>query len=220
MEFAEMKVIWDSQNEEPLYAMNEAALHAIVQRRTEEWARSRTRCFLTEITIGLICGALMLVCAVVLAFGDPASLRVLSWIKVRVSPWDSLALFAAGGLWFFYAAAMYLARRRQQRREEAFESSLRGDLERALDQTRFQMNLARDIVWWGLLPIWVAGGLWVLTLCHLVAAPLSAYLLMGIFIAGSLVFVVAGKQRSITKRFRPRQDELESLRAKLADAQP
>ncbi|CAN5476260.1 hypothetical protein BH18VER2_BH18VER2_14890 [soil metagenome] len=37
MEFAEMKVIWDSQNEEPLYAMNEAALHATVQRRTEEW---------------------------------------------------------------------------------------------------------------------------------------------------------------------------------------
>ena len=33
MEFSEMKMIWDSQNQEPLYAMNEAALQEIVQRR-------------------------------------------------------------------------------------------------------------------------------------------------------------------------------------------
>ena len=35
MEFSEMKMIWDSQNQEPLYAMNEGALQAIVQRKNQ-----------------------------------------------------------------------------------------------------------------------------------------------------------------------------------------
>ncbi len=63
MEFDEMKTIWDSQNQEPLYAMKEAALHAIVQRKTQKWNRCLSRCFAAEITVGLGCGALMFICA-------------------------------------------------------------------------------------------------------------------------------------------------------------
>lgn len=66
---------------------------------------------------------------------------------------------------------MFLARKRQQRRVEVFDSSLRGDVERALAQTDFQIGLARSIVWWGLIPVWLAGALWVATLFHLEAAP-------------------------------------------------
>ena len=63
MEFNELKVIWDSRNQEPLYAMNEAALQAIIQRKNQESDRCLSRCFATEITIGLVCGALMFICA-------------------------------------------------------------------------------------------------------------------------------------------------------------
>ena len=157
MEFNEMKMIWDSQNQEPLYAMNEAALHAVVQRKNQEWNCCLSRCFAAEITIGLLCGALMFVCAGALIFGDPARLATLPWLKVAASRWDILALLAAGGIWFYYSAYMFLARKRQQRRVEVFDSSLRGDLERALAQTDFQIGLARSIVWWGLIPAWVAG---------------------------------------------------------------
>ncbi|PYI93313.1 MAG: hypothetical protein DME97_06150 [Verrucomicrobia bacterium] len=37
--------------------MNEAALHAVVRRRIEEWNHRISCCFAAEITIGLICGA-------------------------------------------------------------------------------------------------------------------------------------------------------------------
>jgi hypothetical protein len=220
MDFNEMKMIWDSQNQEPLYAMNETALQAIIQRKNQESDRCLSRCFATEITIGVVCGALMFVCAGALFFDDSALLATLPRMKLTASAWDIVALVVAGGIWFYYSAYMYRARKRQQRRVEIFDSSLRGDLERALFQTEFQIALARNIVWWGLVPVWVAGTLWVTTLLHLkAAAPVWAYVFMAALIIGSLVVVVIGKQRSIANKFEPRRRELDSLRAKLADPQ-
>ena len=219
MEFNELKTIWDSQNEEPLYVMNEAALQRVVQRRNEEWTRDLSCSFAQEIALGLVCGALMLICAGVLAFGDPAWLSTKVWMKVAASPWDVVALLAAGGIWFYYSAYMFTARKRQQRREELFDSSLQGDLDRALAQTDFQIALARDIVWKGLVPLWVAAALWVATLFRLGAASGAIWMLMGSTVLGAFVVVVGCKQRSITNRFQPRQRELETLRAKLADPQ-
>ena len=219
MEFNELKMIWDSQNQEPLYAMNEAALHNIVRRRNEEWTRCLACCFATEITIGLICGGLMLVCAGVLALGNPGWLAALSWIKVTPSRWDILALLAAGGIWFYYSGYMFGARRRQQRRVEIFDSTLRGDLDRALAETDFRIAHARSIVWWGLVPVWVATTLWLAVFYRLLAMPAWSYVFIGATVLGSFVVVVSGKHKSITDRFEPRQRELESLRAKLDDSQ-
>jgi hypothetical protein len=219
MEFNEMKMIWDSQTQEPLYAMNEAALHGIVQRKNQEWNRCLSCCFAAEITIGLACGALMLLCVGGLIFGEPAWLASLPWMKVTASRWDILALLVAGGIWFYYSAYMYLARKRQQRRVEVFDSSLRGDLERAIARTDFQIGLARSIVWRGLVPVWVATALWLAVLYRLLAMPAWIYVFMGATVLGSFVVVVSGKQQSITNRFQPRRRELESLRSKLADPQ-
>jgi hypothetical protein len=219
MEFSELKMIWDSQNQEPLYAMNEAALQKIVQRRNEEWNRCLSCCFTTEITIGLICGALMLVCAGVLGFGSPAWVATLPWMKVTSTRWDVLALLAAGGIWFYYSAYMFLARKRQQERVEIFDSTLRGDLDRALAETQFRIAHARSIVWRGLVPVWIATTLWLAAFYRLLAMPAWSYVFIGATVLGSFVVVVSGKQKSITNRFEPRRRELESLRAKLADPQ-
>jgi hypothetical protein len=219
MEFSELKMIWDSQNQEPLYAMNEAALHGIVQRKNREWNRCLSCCFTTEITIGLVCGALMLVCAGTAIFGDPAWLAALPWIKIAPSRWDILALLASGGIWFYYSAYMFLARKRQQRRVEVFDSTLRGDLDRALAETDFRIAHARSIVWWGLVPVWVATSLWLAVFYRLLAMPAWSYVFIGATMLGSFVVVVSGKQKSITNRFEPRRRELESFRTKLADPQ-
>jgi len=148
MELDELKLIWDSQNQEPLYAMNEAALQRLVRRRTEEISRALSRCYLAEITIGVSCGGLMLVCAAALAFGGPA--WAVAWIKVTWTFWDTLALLLASGLWFHYSTYMYRARQRQLQHNGVFEQTLRGDLDRALAQNEFQSMMAKKIVWWGL----------------------------------------------------------------------
>ena len=217
MEFTEMKMIWDSQNQEPLYAMNEAALQRIVQRKNQEWNRCLSCCFTTEIAIGLVCGALMLAFAGMAIFGDTAWLAALSWIKVAPSRWDVLAVLTAGGIWFYYSAYMFRARKRQQRRVEIFDSTLRGDLDRALAETDFRIAHARSIVWWGLVPVWVAVSLWLAVFYRLLAMPAWSYVFIGATMLGTFVVVVSGKQKSITNRFEPRRRELESLRTKLAD---
>lgn len=219
MEFNELKMIWDSQNEEPLYVMNEAALHRVVQRRNEEWTRRLACAFATEIMLGAVCGSLMLICAGVLAFADPAWLGTRPWMKLAASRWDIFALIAAGGIWLYYSLYMLAARKRQERRVERFDSSLRGDLDRAVGQIDFQIALAKDIVWWGLVPIWIASTLWVATLFHLGNASGSTWVLMGSTVVAAFVAAVACKQRSITNQFEPRRRELESLRAKLIEPQ-
>jgi hypothetical protein len=220
MEFNEMKIIWDSQNQGPLYAMNEAALQAIIRRRNRESERCLSRCFAIEITVGVICGALMFLCAGALLGSGPALLAALPRMKAAASVWDILALVAAGGIWFYYSAYMYLARKRQQQRVETFDSSLRGNLERSLSQTDFQIMLVREIVWWGT-GADVAGGRAVGgdASSSQGRAPQLAYLIMAVLLIGSLAAAVLRKQRSITNRFEPRKRELESLRAKLADPQ-
>jgi hypothetical protein len=224
MEFTELKMIWDSQNQEPLYAMNEAALHRIVQRRNQQSERCLSRCFENEITFGVFFGAFTLVCAGMLFFDGPTVLAALPRMKTAASGWDIVALIAAGLLGFYYAAYMHRARKRQQNRVETFERTLRGDLDRAVATTEFQIVLARNIVWWGLVPLWIGCALWVVTLLHLKAAPPAwaytwAYIMMAALLMVSLAVVVWTRQRAITNRYEPRRRELKSFRAKLADPQ-
>ena len=218
MEFEEMKLIWDSQNNEPLYAMNEGALHRVVQRRLTNWQTCLSRSFAVEIAVGLACGVLMLVYAAVLVFGDPAWVIRRSGGQIVVSPWDLAALIAASAIWFYYGVFMMMARVRQMRREEAFDSTLRGDIERALAHVDFQITTARNIVWWGIIPAWVAALLFVVALFHLKSSPLWVYLLIGGIALVAFVGVVVSKHRSITNKFEPRRRELKSLRAKLTDS--
>ena len=217
MELSELKIMWDSQNQEPLYAMNQAALHAIVQRRNQQRDRCLACSFAAEITVGLFCGVLMWAGAGLLLFGEPTWLATLPWIKIAAFRWDATALLVAGGIWFYYSMYMFLAQRRQRKRVEMFDASLRGDLERAHSQTEFQIAMARNIVWWGLIPVWIATALWVVVLLHLKDLPAWSYLLMGFIVIGALIAVIASKQRSITRRFQPRLRELESLQTKLTD---
>jgi len=215
MEFNEMKRIWDSQNQEPLYALNEAGLHRIIQRKNEDWNCCVACYFRAEITIGLVCGALMLIGAGASLFAGPSWLAGLSWIKVMPSPWGIGALLLAAGIWFYYSAYMFSARKRQQRRVELLDSTLRGDLDRALAETDFRIALARNIIWKGLVPVWVATSLWLLVFYRVLAMPAWSYVFIGATMLGSFVVVVSGKQRSITNRFEPRRRELEALRLKL-----
>lgn len=182
--------------------------------------RCLARCFLMEITAGVIYGVVTVICASALAFGSRDWFAGFSWIRVPATTWDGFALFLSAALWFYYSAYMYLAQRRQQRRESVFDISLRGAIERSLAQTRFQIGLARDVVWWDLIPSWIASGLWVTVLFHLKDASPKWALFMGGAMISSLLAVVYWKQRSITNRFEPRQRELESLRAQLTDPQP
>lgn len=217
MDFEEMKVIWDSQKQAPLYAMNQTALHAVVRRRNEEFQRSASRCYTIEIGAGLASGALMLAFAGVLAFGDPTWLASQRWMKVAISPWHVAALMTAGVIWVGFGAFMIAARKRQLRREESFTATLSGDVERALSQVAFQISTARNILRWGIASSAVAAVLWVGVAFHLMKSSTQTLIVMMVGVALAFAADAVRKSRSITKRYQPRQQELESLRNKLTE---
>lgn len=217
MELEALKVIWDSQNNEPLYAVNEKALHALVRRRNLDFARRAAWWQFREIAVGAVFGMGMLGLAGLLALSDPAWLVTIPWIRVAVTPWDIAALVLAAGIWFYYAAYMFNARRLQLRREENFASSLRGDLERALDHVDFQIRIARSIVWWGFVPAWIAMVLWMIVAMHLKDVRAGGYILLAGALGGALAIGVVFQYRMITRRFEPRRSELVTLRAKLVE---
>ncbi len=167
MDFEEMKGIWDSQNEEPLYALNETALHAMVRRRSEHVHRCAAHSHRFEILTGAAFGIGMFVITGILAWSDPAGLITHSWIKVPPTGGDLAVLAFCGAIWIYYASYMWGARQRQLRREEDFASTLRGDLDRALAHLEFQIRMARSIVWWGLVPCWFGASLGIVVLFRL-----------------------------------------------------
>jgi hypothetical protein len=94
MEFNEIRTAQDSQNQKPLYVTEQAALHTVVQRQNAQWNRGSCQCSASEITIALVCSALILLCAGVLGVRSAIWLVMLSWLRVVASRWDILALLA------------------------------------------------------------------------------------------------------------------------------
>lgn len=217
MNLEELKVVWDSQNQEPLYAVNEASLHTLVRRRKEAEHRRTAWCYGRDIVINSLCGVAMIAVAGMLLWSDPDWLASLSWINVAVSPWHAVASALAGGIWIYCASYLWVARRRQLHREESMATSLRGDLDRALAHVAFQIDISRNVAWWGLLPSWFAAGLGVLLIFHLKAAPAWAYGIMAVIMPVAFGFALACHHYLIRLRYRPRLEELESLRAKLTN---
>jgi hypothetical protein len=217
MDFEQIKVIWDTQNAEPLYAIDEAGLHGIVQRRNRDFARREARRYWREILLGLVFGAMTFVLAVIHGWGNAALLASIDWVTRPVSRWDVAALFGSSALWFYYAAYVFRIQKRQEENELNYADTLRGEIDRSLARTAFLTRIARDILWPALVPIWGAALLSVITIFRLKGAELPHFLGMFGAMIVALVIAVLWEQRRIARHFEPRRRELESLRQKLID---
>ena len=215
MNFKELTAIWDSQNNEPLYVISQTTLHELIRQRRDEEHRKTAVRHAVESIGNTIAGLVTIVVAGCLAWGDPAWLATFSWLKAPVSLWDVAALFLAGGAWLFCAAYMWIARRRQIQREEDLSQSIRGDLERALAHVAFQIRIARDILWCGLIPSWFAAGLFFLVIFHRQQVPTWGYWVIALMMVGTFVTIYRWQHYAIRRFYEPRCRELESLLEKL-----
>ena len=203
MNFEDLKIVWESQNEEPLYTINEDGLHSILRRNGRRFKRSIFLRDLREIGISLAM-FLMLLYAGIPDYGLLKDLVL----------WEIVAMFTAAGLWLFYALYMLVHRKRQESRERQYPSSLRGDLDREIAQTEYQIRMAKNILWWGLLPTWVAA---LLVILVTVESGWARLLLILAVLLYMFVIELWTKKRPIKRVFLPRKHELESLRDKLAN---
>ncbi|HEY5367473.1 MAG TPA: hypothetical protein VIJ75_00655 [Hanamia sp.] len=186
MEFNEMKKLWDSQNNEPLYAINEKALHnrILSKKKTGYHITNTSELLLIIVNAG-------------------AGLLVLG---INIStPGVNIFLYL-GGAWMLLSALFILVSRiRRIKSSHQFDRSILGDLSQAISLAAYQVRLSQ-VGRWNILPIGVFS---LLALWESGKPAWSIVIIAIIFAFGARVTVW---EHSIYKN---RKIELETLQKKL-----
>src|SRR5258705_6268685 len=121
MEFDEMKKIWDSQNNEPLYAINENALH------TRILSKKRQARHITNIS-ELLC--------IIAYFFSGCFILGMNFFRQ-----DANIFMYILSAWMLISAGYVLVRRiRRINGDHRFDRSVRGDLAHAISVATYQVN--------------------------------------------------------------------------------
>lgn len=189
MEFDEMKKIWDSQNNEALYAINENALH---RRVNEKKGAAGRMVNLTEFGLMLVNG-------------------ITSIILLADAMVDQEGFYDYLGAFLMMLTVVYIfyTREKRKRDEQRFDRSILGELDHAIARTKSTIKLGSTMIWWYLLPI----GIWVIfSMLHKGASWEKWLLVLGALVLGFLVSNFEIKRVHVPKR-----RHLEALRSKLEE---
>jgi Ca2+/Na+ antiporter len=191
MEFDEMKLIWDSQNNEPLYAINQEALNRKIQHKSRSVTRALDFVDVMMIVVNLI-GGIVLIVDTVQENGRPFEYIV-------------AVVYLA-----FFVYALYRRFARQQEVKE-FDKTILGELNKAIWESDYLIKQSSSMVFWYLVPIMIAANVtvflnansfWVSVLT-IIILPLAYF----------------GGRWEVRKCHLPKKRELESLREILLQAE-
>jgi hypothetical protein len=186
MEFDEMKKIWDAQNNQPLYVIDEKALHNRIQSKMKGALHIASINEWFSIVVYLGAGGLLLVLN-------------------RFNPGTNIFMYVESAWMFSTVVYVVVSRIRRIKASRRFDRSIHGDLNHAISLAGYQVRLSR-IMCWNVLPIgaimifsgWEAGKL----------IKVSAVILVSLVLA----FFVGIKGDRVNKR---RKRELQVLKEKL-----
>ncbi|MBL4769913.1 MAG: hypothetical protein JKY61_01905 [Planctomycetes bacterium] len=132
MKFEDMQVIWDSQKDQKMFALDHDALHRTLIKKT--------RCIELGVTANEL--GMIAICLFVAAeqLRDPLFDQV-----------NHYKIFG-GAVMVCVAIWMLLKRVARIRKERGFDDSLCGDLDRSISHVEYNIALARSFQWWFLVP--------------------------------------------------------------------
>lgn len=187
MEFEEMKKIWDSQNNEQLYAINEAALHRSIKSKKKRAAR------LTNINdFGLM------------AIGIATAL-IYSFSAETPGIYDYLIV----AMLFLLTGYVWLGRIHRKKKERTFGRTMLGDLDHAISSVSYEMNRSVKMVWYFVLPSAI------LIFFNLARGDTSLW--KWVSIAAAFVLSALILRRDYNRCQKPEKRKLEALRDKLIE---
>lgn len=130
MEFEEIKKIWDNQNSEPLYAINEEALHNRIRSKRKGANRLNNINDFGLITVAVVTAV------------------ILTIIRDGV-----ITDYLISGVLLLIAGYVYISRIRRINKDQQFDRSMLGELNHAIANIDFEIHRARNFIWWFLIPI-------------------------------------------------------------------
>ncbi len=146
MEFEDLQAIWDTQNDKPVFAMQDARLLVALYQQRE---RSRQRAFRLHFAPMYVAALVMLAVtgSLVATFRNIASMmRRYSRFThngFALSAWDYMGLAIAAGALLALVVSLYLERKKHEQTQKVFAPTLREELDRGIAQLDFTISLER-----------------------------------------------------------------------------
>jgi hypothetical protein len=186
MNFEELQKIWDTQNNEPLYAINEKAMHKYIISKRNQAGHITNISELLSIVVNFAVAAFVAGMQLVSKHGNIFMYLMAAWVAIT-------------------ACYVLVNRRRRLKGQHNFERSLLGDLNHAIAMATYQVRLSQ-LLRWNILPI----GLFILLSFWEGEKPLWTMTVLLLFVA--LTYFASGWEHNI---YRSRKRELEVLQKRL-----
>jgi Flp pilus assembly protein TadB len=187
MEFEDIKKIWDMQNNETLYAINETALHNRIL------SKKRSASQISNISELIVFAANFGTCLLVLGM-------------VFFNPGLGIFMYLLAGWTFIISLYLLLIRAQRKKTANQFDRSLLGDLDHALSNATYQVRLSGVMLWNNLpLGILVLLGFWE-------KGKLSVWIVVFMLVFFAFTYYVGGWEHNI---YRKKKRNLEVLKEKL-----
>lgn len=189
MEFEDMKKIWDTQNQQPMYLIDEPTLHQHIGKKINATKRSADYMEIGLILINLIVVAVLLLRSV---GSDHA------WMQ-----------YLTAATAFGVAVYVWIGRRIRQRQATRFDRSLLGELDQAIENRSYLIRRGTTFVWWYLTPFVLTTAVSMYN--RFDSKTIWVWLLIGVmFVVGGLL-----PGREVRKIHVPQKRALETLRKTL-----
>ncbi|OAQ40522.1 hypothetical protein A5893_06125 [Pedobacter psychrophilus] len=186
MEFDEMRKIWDTQNNESIYVINEQGLYNRILNKKKQAFHITNVSEMMSILVNLASGSF------IIAYNIQKS-------------GDNLFLYLLGVWMLLCSLYITIYRVRRLKGNKKFDRTLRGDLAFSISVTAYQVRLSQ-FMRWNIFPLSL------LMLLSMWDGAKSLWLVSGTIIFLSIVYYLSGLEHNFYKKL---NEELEILRDKL-----
>ena len=216
MEFRDLRAIWDTQNERPVFAINDSRLSVALYQQREHRRRRLFNLFFIPfygVTLAIVVANALLF----LAFFAKTFSRMRP-SDPPMTVWDGAALLAVISVAVAMAVRLQAERGRHERTQKAFAPSLREGLEHGISQLNFELSLlgtapVRKMI--SLVSIGTMVFVWEVGRLNSLPTPwLELSFCLFVFPA---VWANAAAQKAASEEVLQRKRALESMRATLVD---
>ncbi len=211
MQFEDLQVIWNSQENQAFYGVDEEGLHNLLRKKSLRFRRLIFRQHLQTYGSATV---MLIAVAGMLALNASGVLERLDSCRPLFG-WEIIALLVALACWAQFAVSVYLGGRRQKVREQLESSSLRDDLDKEIEQIKYQIN-TRSRIMLGFIPPYLGSGLWIAIVFGVTGISAWALIPIVVVLVVALVFESRCQQRMVELKIVPALSELETLREKLS----
>ena len=217
MQFEDLQAIWDTQNDRPVFSMNDSRLAVgLYQQREQSRRRLFRELFAPAYVIALFITVALGLTFLVFFVKTVTKMRL---TDPQMSIWDGAALVAGVGAALAVVARMYRERRKHEGAQNVFAPSLREELERGISQLDFELSFYSTSRVWNV-PALVSLATSVL-LCELgrLNGESTPWTMLAVALGGVVLSVWAGlaANKKVVERIEQRKRALESMRAALEE---